>query len=171
MSGPHAYAHRVIRLKGCANDHVWCCTQSGMDPEVPAFKGSYTGGTGFAARGRAAPAAPLEAGATEEDGSDHGGIDADPADLQLQEVRHSMLMPYVLLFCVCLCSLAAREAALISIPVNPNGPRSASDETACCSLRGLPQLSMAVWAALCSMQSQSRVEGPGQIAVTGSVGG
>ncbi len=135
MSEPHAYAHRVIRLKGCANDHVWCCTQSGLDSEVPAFRSSLAGSTGFAAHDRAAPAAPLEAGATEEDGSDHGGIDANPADLQLQEVRHSMLMPYVLLFCVCLCSLAAREAALLSsaflsIPT-VRGTRQMR-QTACC---------------------------------------
>ncbi len=143
-----------------------------MHPELPAFKGSCAGGTGFAAHDRAAPAAPLEAGATEEDGSDHGGIDTDPADLQLQEVRYSMLMPYVLLFCVCLCSLAAREAALLSsafllIPT----VRGTHQMRLHVAMRGLPQLSMAVWAALCSMQSQGRVEGPGPFAVTGSVGG
>lgn len=117
----HAYVYCVVRLTGCANDHVQCCTQSGMGPEVPAFKGSYAGSTGFAAHDRAAPAAQVEAGAAEEDGSDHGSIGADPADLQMQQVRHGVLKYaplYVLLSCVCLCSLAAQlsSALLLSIP-------------------------------------------------------
>lgn len=75
-----------------------------MGPEVPAFKGSYAGSTGFAAHDRAAPAAQVEAGAAEEDGSDHGSIGADPADLQMQQVRHGVLKYALYMSCYPACA-------------------------------------------------------------------